>query len=159
MTHIHPELSGPDKLVQTIYLNIPVETAWRQLTDPVELTRWMAGPMGGQLQRIESGRSLGGRFNCYGKNGTSSWQQVGKILGWEPPYQFMYAYWHPLSNLPELPGNQVTLVFQLTALPQNRSMLSLTQTGFPKPFTFEQADIYWRDALARLRRLHAVEAS
>jgi uncharacterized protein YndB with AHSA1/START domain len=147
---MHPELSTPGKLVQTTCLNVPIETAWQLLTDPRELTRWM----GEELQRAEVGSAKGGPINFYWRKADIRYMQNGKILFWEPPYQLMYSYWHTLSTLPDLPEHRVTVIFHLTALPANKTMVYMTQTGFPAPLSFEQADRYWRTALRQLQHLH-----
>jgi uncharacterized protein YndB with AHSA1/START domain len=84
-----PERTWPP-LVFNLTLAAPPETVWRALTDPAELTRWLA-----RAARTE-GRP-GGSFEL-------RWDDLriaGRYLQFEPPRRLRFTWGQPESPFPE----------------------------------------------------------
>ncbi|MEM9421055.1 MAG: SRPBCC domain-containing protein [Pseudomonadota bacterium] len=135
------------KIVKTLYLKAPPSHVWKFLTEADRLATWFHGAE----QDIVAGGAWTLVTNTLGKEGEKlCW---GEVLEFSPPHRLVHTFTHQY-----LQGIPTTCIWELEAVDENNTILTLTHSGYDKlpdgAFTIAaEHDKGWDEHFARLRRV------
>src|SRR3954464_5053207 len=124
------------------------EEVWRALTDPPSIARYMHGTT------VETDWSEGAPIYWRGEWQGKKYEDKGKVVTFHPPRRLAVTHWSPLTGEPDEPANYHHVTYEIEALENNRSRLTLTHGNSPSQ---EAADAMiengWRPMLQSLKRV------
>lgn len=139
-------MSAP--FTESIELEVPVARAWSALTDPKQLTLWMAEP---EVQvEVVTDWSVGGRIEVRGFH-HARFVNDGVVVRFEPEARLTYTHRSSLSRLPDVPESYSALDFALAPRGEGAT-LAITVSGFPEEVIEKHLRFYWRMTLPALKR-------
>ena len=104
---------------------------WRALTDPALVARYMHGTT------VETDWAEGSTVIWRGDWQGTSYEDKGEVLTVAPPRRLAVTHWSPLTGDPDEPASYHHLGYDLEALSDSRTRLTLTHGNSP---TQEAAD-------------------
>jgi uncharacterized protein YndB with AHSA1/START domain len=139
----------PDSITETVVIQAPTAVVWQYLTVPDLMKRWMLDVE--MAVAIMTDWQVGTPIVMKGQLHGIAFENSGTVLQYEPEKLLHYTHLSSLSQLPATPENFCQLGFCLTPTAQTTT-LTLTIINFPTISIFKHLALYWRVALAGLKK-------
>ena len=142
-------MAYPASIQSSIIIEATVQNVWEYLTVPTLMKTWMAEP---ELQlEIQTSWMIGSSILMNGFH-TSNFQNKGKVLCFNPPYQLQYTHLNSLSNLTDDEENYTHINFQLKPFAQ-QTLLFIELSNFPTETIYKHLHLYWISTLTLLKEI------
>jgi len=129
-----------------IIINATQTKVWEALTNPQQMTKWMADSEIEILTSWQVGSPIIIRGDLHG----IPFENTGLVLQFEPEKLLRYSHLSSLSNLPDKIESYSIIEFGL--LPKgNQTVLTLTLSNFPTEEIYRHLVFYWSVTLEMLR--------
>ena len=133
---------------KTILINALPATVWNALPHPDLMKQWMGEPDMGI--EIVTDWEVGNPIVVTGFHHIQ-FENIGRVLHFEPPKVLRYNYRSSLSRLPDNPDNYTVIEFRLTPL-KDQTLLALALSNFPTESILRHIDFYWTTTLEILKK-------
>ena len=120
----------------SVEIAAPPMAVWRALTDPALIARYMHGTT------VETDWREGSPVVWRGEWQGRPYEDRGEVLTVDPPRRLAVTHWSPLTGEPDVPANRHHVGYDLEAVGDDRTRLSLTHGNSP---TQEAAETMVRD--------------
>ena len=132
----------------SVDINASPTAVWRALTDPALIARYMHGTT------VETDWSEGSPVTWRGEWKGTSYEDKGEVVTFDPPRRMALTHWSPLTGEPDVPANYHHVGYDLEAIGDGRTRLTLTHGNSP---TQEAADTMvsngWRPTLEAIKQV------
>lgn len=139
----------PDSITETVVIQAPTAVVWQYLTVPDLMKRWMLDVE--MAMAIITDWQVGTPIVMKGQLHGIAFENSGTVLQYDAEKLLHYTHLSSLSQLPATPENFCQLEFCLTPTAQTTT-LTLTIINFPTISIFKHLALYWRVALAGLKK-------
>jgi uncharacterized protein YndB with AHSA1/START domain len=123
-------------------------TVWNALTDPASIARYMHGTS------VDTDWSEGSSIFWRGEWEGKDYEDKGEVVTFDPPQRLAVTHWSPLTGEPDVPENYHHVRYDVEAIGEGRTRLTLTHGNSP---TQEAADTMiengWRPTLEAIKQL------
>lgn len=138
-----------NKIIErTTLINASTAVVWETLTDPSYMKKWLFDT---EVEVISDWK-VGSPIIFRGKFHGRKFEDHGIIQKFEPEKLFQYTYWSWISNLPDLPENNIITAFKLIS-EKNNTLIQLTQSNFVAKASFEHWNFYWNVTLQIIKKI------
>jgi uncharacterized protein YndB with AHSA1/START domain len=134
----------------SITVAAPVERVWDALTTPELIRRWFFGV------DTETTWQVGTPIVHRGEYQGEPYEDIGRIVAFEPPTLLVHTHWSDRSGVPDLPENHQEVTWSLEPRAEG-TQLTVTERNLPSEEAKAISDQSWPMALEALREV--VESS
>ena len=119
-------ITGLDRIERDILIQAPLETVWKIVTEPAQLSRWFSDAADFEFRPRGEGTFT---WNLVGtpKGGKAATVIRLRVEKVEPPFLFSFRWNHPPGEEPRV-GNSAMVEFRLTA-EENGTRLRVIESG------------------------------
>jgi uncharacterized protein YndB with AHSA1/START domain len=133
-------------VIETITINAPASKVWQAITEPDLMKKWMSD---NEID-ISTDWQPGNVMTVSGKK-PYPFKNIGFVLKFEPEKTMSYSHLSSISKLPDVPENYTVIAFELTAIADNQTKLSVTTSNFPTASIYHHFAYYWRITIGLLK--------
>jgi uncharacterized protein YndB with AHSA1/START domain len=123
------------------------ERVWKSLTDPEEIKQYMMGA------NITTDWTLGSDIIWKGEWQGKPFEDKGKIVQFDENKKLRYTHYSPLSGKEDSPENYHTVTISLEETEEDKTRVSLSQTGNESEKEQEHAAQMWQSMLDGMKKL------
>ncbi len=120
------------------------QTVWQALTEPDQISRWMAGT------EVSSDWRVGSPITWRGEMDGRSYEDKGEILAVDEPTRLSMTHYSPLMGQADEPENYHTVTYDL-APEGDGTVVRLSQDGNESAEQAEQFSANWQSMLDALK--------
>jgi uncharacterized protein YndB with AHSA1/START domain len=138
-----------DKIVsKTVQIDAPISRVWDSLTNPEIMKKWMSET---EIEILTDWK-VGSPFTIRGRLHGIKFENMGKVLQFEPEKLLQYSHLSSLSRLPDKLENYAILEFRVAPM-DNRTAVTLTASHFATESIYKHMAFYWNVTLEILKRM------
>lgn len=132
---------------KSISINTSASNVWKALTDTQAMAAWMLDSEITIHTSWEPGSSISISGDLHG----IPFENKGNVLIYEENRLLSYSHLSSLSELPDEKESYTTMEFRLNS-EEEKTLLSLTITGFPTETIFRHLQMYWNVTLGEIKK-------
>ncbi len=121
------------------------DAVWGALTDPRQVSAWMAGT------NLTTDWQVGSPITWQGEMGGKAYEDKGQVLEVEAEHRLSMTHYSPLMGQPDQPENYHTVTYTLTPTRDGRTTLALEQDGNESQEQADQFGQNWQGMLESLK--------
>lgn len=122
-----------------VHIDAPIAAVWAALTLPRQMKVWM---FPSEIE-IVTDWQVGGSIEIRGDLHGLPFVNTGRILAYHPMTLLKYSHRSSVSHLADEPGSYSEIAFELAALDDRRTSLTVTVSHFPNDVIYRHLAHYW----------------
>jgi uncharacterized protein YndB with AHSA1/START domain len=139
-------------LKKKIRINAPVNEVWHVITSPNTICQYLFDA------NVETDWQQGSPISYYGTWEGKEYRDKGTILDIEENKLLRHTHWSELSGKPDAPEYYYKVTYELEAKGDDKTLLTLSQSGPMNEEAYEHSSKMWEQALEKLKEVAEKEA-
>lgn len=122
-----------------VCIDAPIAAVWEALTLPDRMKAWM---FPSEIE-IATDWQVGGPIEIRGDLHGLPFVNTGRVLAYQPMTVLKYSHRSSVSHLADEPGSYSEIAFELAALDDRRTSLTVAVSHFPTDVIYRHLAHYW----------------